>query len=126
MTALAVRLGIISEQVREDPDLAAAMIEQAEVELDLSIDELRELAHGIHPTLLTSLGLAKAIESVAKRSPIQIQLVELPRTRVDAGAEAAAYYVVAEAIANAQKHAHASSIRVRVTEVAGQSADRDR
>jgi signal transduction histidine kinase len=113
LTALAVRLGIASGRVGQDPDAAATAIGEAQTELSLAIDELRELAHGIHPTVLT-LGLAKAIESITARSATPIELLELPSRRVDPAAEATAYYVVAEAITNAQKHARASSIRVRV------------
>ena len=116
LTAVVVRLGIASGQVRDEPDLAAARIEGAQAELSVAIDELRELAHGIHPTLLTRSGLVKAIESMAERSAVPIELVELPSARVDSAAEATAYYLFAETFANAQKHAQASSIRVRVAE----------
>lgn len=119
LTALAVRLGIASGRVRDDPDVAAAMIHDAGRQLSLAIDELRELAHGIHPMLLTRLGLAKAIQSVAERSAVPIELVELPSATVQPAAEATAYYVFAEALTNAQKHARASSIRVRAAEVGG-------
>jgi signal transduction histidine kinase len=81
----------------------------------LAIDELRELAHGIHPAALTTYGLASAISGIAARSALPITLVELPSTRVDEAAEATAYYLFAEILANAQKHAHASSIRARAT-----------
>jgi signal transduction histidine kinase len=119
LTALAVRLGIVSGRIRDDPDAAASTLEKAQIDLDLAIDELRELAHGIHPTLLTNSGLAKAIESVAERSSVPVQLLELPSRRLEPGAESTAYYVVTESIANAQKHARASSIRVRAAESAG-------
>lgn len=119
LSALAVRLGIASERAREDPDLATAVIADAERELVLAIDEVRELAHGLHPTVLTRMGLAKFIEGVAARSAVPIELLELPSLRVDPGAETAAYYVVAEAITNAQKHAHASTIWVRAAVARG-------
>lgn len=114
LTALVVRLNIASEElVREQPDPIAALIEETGAELSVAIDELRELGHGIHPTLLTRLGLSTAIENIAGRSVIPIEVLEVPSTRVDYGAEAAAYYVVAEAVTNAQKHAQATSIRIR-------------
>ncbi len=113
LSALAVRLGIASERAREDPGAATAVIADAERELLLAIDEVRELAHGLHPTVLTRLGLAKFIEGVAARSAVPIELLELPSLRVDPAAETAAYYVVAEAVTNAQKHGHASTIWVR-------------
>jgi signal transduction histidine kinase len=113
LTALAVRLNIVSGRVREEPDAAAALIEGMGAELSLAIDELRELGHGIEPTQLTRFGLSAAIENIAERSAFPIEVLEVPSTRMDYGAEAAAYYVVAEAVTNAQKHARASSIRVR-------------
>jgi signal transduction histidine kinase len=113
LTAVAIRLGIASESARQEPGGGAAAIGRAQTELSLAIEELRELAHGIHPTALTQFGLAKAIESVAERSTVPIEVLELPLTRVDPAAEATAYYVLAEAVTNAQKHARASSIRVR-------------
>jgi signal transduction histidine kinase len=117
LTALAVRLGVASERVRQDPDLAPAVIEDAERELLIAIDEVRELAHGLRPAVLTRLGLAKFIEGIADRSAVPIQLRELPAARLDPAAEAIAYYVVAEAVTNAQKHARASTIWVRAVVV---------
>ncbi len=119
LSALAVRLGMASERGREDPDLAAAVIVDAQQELLLAIDEVRELAHGLHPSVLTRLGLAKFIEGVAARSAVPIELLELPSLRVDPEAETAAYYVVTEAVTNAQKHAHASTIWIRAVVARG-------
>jgi signal transduction histidine kinase len=78
----------------------------------LVIDELRELAHGVHPHVLTDAGLAAAIREIAARSAVPVTLAELPSRRLDGVAEATAYYLVAEALTNAQKHAHATSLRV--------------
>jgi signal transduction histidine kinase len=119
LTALAVHLGLASERSRESPQRAAAAFEDAEAELSLAIDELRELASGIHPTVLTEFGLAEAIRRVAAQSAVPIQLIELPSTRLDDISEATAYYVVAEAVTNARKHAQASSVRVRVAAARG-------
>ena len=94
---------------------ARALLGEAESELQLAIDELRELAHGIHPAVLVDLGLAEAIKSLALRSSIPVRLLELPPRRLDAAAETVGYYVVAEAIANAQKYSGASFIEVRAT-----------
>jgi signal transduction histidine kinase len=113
LTALAVRLGIAADAARQDPIMAAPIIGDAGTELSLAIEELRELARGIHPAVLTRLGLVKAIEGIAERSAVPIELSELPSARVDPAAEATAYYVVAEAVTNAQKHAQASTIRIR-------------
>jgi signal transduction histidine kinase len=89
------------------------MIEEAEAELQAAFDELRELSQGIHPAVLTDLGLADAIRSVAARSTQSIALRELPVRRVDSAAEATGYFVFVEAVTNAQKYARASSIDVR-------------
>jgi signal transduction histidine kinase len=119
LTALAYHLDRSADEARQHPDRAAVLFEEAGVEVSLAIDELRELAHGIHPAVLTDLGLAKAIEVVAARSSVPIKLLELPSVRLDDTAEATAYFVIAEAVTNAQKYSHASTIRVRVADTNG-------
>ena len=111
LSALAVHFRLAVENP-PPPAEAAALIERAGGELSLAIEELRELAHGLPPALLTKLGLAGAIRSIAARSTVPVVLRELPDTRVDDTAEATAYYVIAEAVTNAQRSAQASSIEV--------------
>jgi signal transduction histidine kinase len=111
LTALAYKLRIALEDA-EPTAPETAVLEDAEAELLVAIDEVRELAHGIRPSVLSDLGLANAIKSIAARSIIHITLRELPSSRFDETAEATAYYVVAEAVANAHKHADPSSIVV--------------
>ncbi|MFL5827261.1 MAG: sensor histidine kinase, partial [Thermoleophilaceae bacterium] len=113
LTALTVRLGLASERVTVHPEIGAAALLDAESELAIAIDELRDLAHGLHPTLLTQGGLANAIRGIAQRSVVPVQIVELLSIRLDVAAEATAYYVVAESLANAQKHSRASAIEIR-------------
>jgi signal transduction histidine kinase len=113
LLALAVHLRLAAEQARRAPEQAAVMIEEAERELQDAFDELRELSQGIHPTVLTDLGLANAIRSVAARSAQSITLLELPAQRVETAVEATGYFVFMEAVANAQKYARASTIQVR-------------
>ncbi|HEY6397389.1 MAG TPA: MASE1 domain-containing protein [Solirubrobacteraceae bacterium] len=113
LTSLLIHLGLASEQVQGAPEEAPRLFEEAKRELSLAIDELRELAHGIHPPMLTQYGLAKAIWSLAERSTVPVRVLELPAMRLDDTVEATTYYVVAEALTNAQKYAHSSSIRVR-------------
>jgi signal transduction histidine kinase len=115
LTALAYFLRTAAERVDAEPRAAASMFERAESEVELAIDELRELAHGIHPTVLTDLGLAHALKSVAARSRLRVELAELPTRRTDVTAEATAYYVVSEAVTNAERHAQATTIRIRAT-----------
>jgi signal transduction histidine kinase len=76
--------------------------------------ELRELAHGIYPTVLTQSGLAAALEEVADRLPLPVRLA-VPATRVPPPVEAAAYFVACEALANVVKHASASEVTLTVT-----------
>jgi signal transduction histidine kinase len=113
---LAGQLASAREESRRNPDLAPGLFEDAETHVLIAIDELRDLAHGIHPTILTDLGLAKAIRSLTDGSPVPIQMLKLPSGRLDPTAEATAYYVVAEALTNAQRHARAKQIAIRVIE----------
>jgi signal transduction histidine kinase len=115
LTWLALHLRDAAGVARSEPERASALLDEAESELQLAIDELRELAHGIHPAVLVDLGLAEAIKSLALRSSIPVSLLEVPATRLDEAAETVGYYVVAEAIANAQKYSGASFIQVRAS-----------
>ena len=119
LTMLAGQLATAREESRRNPELAPGLFEDAETHLLIAIDELRDLAHGIHPTILTDLGLAEAVRSLTDGSPVPIRLLELPAGRLDSTAEATAYYVVAEALTNAQRHARAKAITIRVTESGG-------
>ena len=116
LTMLAGQLATAREESRRKPDLAPGLFEDAETHVLIAIDELRDLAHGIHPTILTDLGLAEAIRSLTDGSPVPIRLLELPAGRLNPTAEATAYYVVAEASTNAQRHARAKTITIRVIE----------
>lgn len=119
LTGIMVRLGLAEERVRESPAEATALIETARSELELAIEELRELAHGNHPAVLTKQGLGAAITYMAERSGVQIDSLKLPPARLREPVEATAYYVLAEAVANAQKYAQASSIHVRADAFGG-------
>jgi signal transduction histidine kinase len=119
LTWLAVDMRRGAEQARASPERAAALFERAEVELELAIEELRDLARGIHPSVLTDLGLATAIRGAALRSTIPITLLELPELRLDDNSEATSFYVFAEAVTNVQRHAGASKISVRAAFVDG-------
>ena len=114
LIALLIRLRVAEEQLPQEPGRAAQVLSDAETELETALAELRDLAHGTHPTLLTDLGLAMAIRSTAARASQRIHLVELPAAPVDAAAETIAYYVFLEAITNAQKHAPNAMVSVGV------------
>lgn len=114
LVALLIRLRVAEEQLPEEPGRAAQVLNDAETELEMALQELRELSHGTHPTVLTDLGLATAIRSTAARASQRIHLVELPAAPIDAAAEATAYYVFLEAVTNAQKHAPHALVSVSV------------
>jgi signal transduction histidine kinase len=116
LLALGVRLRLAASSARSDAASTLRALLAAEQELGLAIDELRELSHGTHPSILTELGLADAVRSVAARSSVPVTITSLPVRRMSESAEAIAYYVVAEAVVNAQKHGHASSVVVGVIE----------
>ena len=112
LVLLAVELERAADRIRRRPDQASAALDGARRQLELAIAELREFANGVHPTGLSQLGLATAMRSAAPRSDVPIQFLEVPDRRLDQTTEATAYHVFAEAVANAQQHAEASSIRV--------------
>src|SRR6185436_20459350 len=111
---LVVRLRGAELDSREDPEGAAAMFAQASAEVSLAIDELRHLARGLHPAILTDFGLASAIRDVAARSAVPITIVALPEARLRDTVESTAYFVFAEAVTNAQRYAGATVIHIRV------------
>jgi signal transduction histidine kinase len=96
------------------PEQGVPLLEAAGAEVTLAIEELRQIAHGIHPVAL-NLGLAAAIKSVADRSSVPFAILDLPSERLDDTAEATAYYVLSEAATNAQRYAQATLITVRAT-----------
>jgi signal transduction histidine kinase len=96
-----------------DPALVET-VRSASEELRLAIGELRELARGIHPAILTDEGLGPALRSLVGRSSVPVTLVEVPSGRLSRPVEATAYFVVCEALANLTKYAHAASASVRV------------
>jgi signal transduction histidine kinase len=81
-------------------------------ELQRALEDLRELAHGVHPSVLTQNGLAAALESLAARTPVPVDIAQAPSGRLPAPVEAAAYFVACEGLANAVKHAKASRITI--------------
>ena len=93
----------------------AALLDAAIEELAAGLDELRELASGLHPSVLAERGFVAALEALALRAPIPVELAALPERRLPEQIEAAAYYVVAEALANVQKHADARHVTVSAT-----------
>jgi signal transduction histidine kinase len=101
-----------------DPELEA-VLDSSVGQLQRAVEELRELAHGVHPPILTQGGLPAALEDLAGRLPIPVAVVSVPEERLAPDVEAAAYFVVCEALANVVKHAQASAVTVSLTRVNG-------
>ena len=114
LVALSLTLRLAQARLERDPGSTAALLSGAQEELAAALGELRELARGIHPAVLADRGLDAALEALASRSPVPVRLLELPPERLPAAVEAAAYYVVAEALTNVVKYAHASQAEVAV------------
>jgi signal transduction histidine kinase len=118
LVALAMDLGLARERLASgaDPERAAELVARAHDEAKQAITELRELVRGIHPSVLTDRGLDAALSALAARSPVPVDVqVDLPE-RPSAPIEAAAYFVVAEALTNVAKHSGATAAWVRVTD----------
>jgi signal transduction histidine kinase len=90
------------------------MVVAAQEELRHALEELRELARGIHPAVLSDRGLQAAVEALAVRSPLPVKVVQVPGERLPEPVEAAAYFLVAEALTNVTKYAQASAVTVDV------------
>ncbi|MFD3552701.1 sensor histidine kinase [Streptomyces goshikiensis] len=114
LVALAMGLGLAKEKLLEDPEGAAAMVDEAHGEVKLALQELRDLARGIHPAVLTDRGLDAALSSVASRCVVPVKVaVDLP-ARPAAAIEGIAYFVVSELLQNVSKHAQARGAGVEV------------
>ena len=114
LVALSLTMRLAQVNVHKDPAKAEAMLAAAHDELTLALGELRELARGIHPAVLSDRGLGAALEALAGRAPIAVDLADVPEERLPEPIEAAAYFVVAEALTNVVKYAHASQATVSV------------
>jgi signal transduction histidine kinase len=105
LTALAIRLGQARQRCVADPQSAAAMLDEARQELRLALAELRDLAHGIYPAVLTNDGLTAALHGVARRAPVPVKVAGTGVGRLAAEVEAAVYFCCVEALQNATTHA---------------------
>jgi PAS domain S-box-containing protein len=114
LVTLALSLRLALAKLDSDPAAARAVLAGAGEELALALDELRELARGLHPAVLTDRGLRAAVEMLAGRARLLVEIVDMPDVRLPEPVEAAAFYLIAEALTNVTKYAQASSVRVRV------------
>src|SRR5918992_658692 len=115
LVALALDLKLVQTRLEDDPQAAARLLASAREELDLALEELRELARGLHPTVLTERGLRAALQQLARRALMPVRLEAPLSGRLPENVEATAYYLVAEALTNATKHARATEAVVRLT-----------
>jgi signal transduction histidine kinase len=114
LVALSLQVNLARAKIDDDPATAATLLDSAREELAQALDELRELARGIHPAILTDQGLGPALTALAERSPVPVEIGPLPAQRLPSSVEAAAYFVVSEALANVAKYADATHATVRV------------
>ena len=114
LVSLSLQLGLISQQLERDPAAAKELLDGARTEARAALEDLRELARGIHPAVLTDRGLGPALEALADRAPLPVEVAAVPEERLPAPVEAAAYFVVAESLTNVAKYARASHAEVRV------------
>jgi signal transduction histidine kinase len=119
LIALSLDLRRLEERLGDDPD-SQARLDQARQEIAASLEELRAVARGIHPAIVSGHGLAVALESLAARATVPVRLTVDLDERVSESVEVAAYYVVSESLANIGKHAQASSATVGVTRANGE------
>jgi signal transduction histidine kinase len=118
LIALSLELGLLEEQLTDH--LARTRVDEARREITLSLEELRDVARGIHPAVLTGHGLAVALESIAARAPVPVRLAVEIEGRLPEQVEVAAYYVVSESLANIGKHAKATHATAKIARAKGQ------
>lgn len=115
-TRMSLKLAI--ERLRRgDVDGAREVVVEADHQLEGAVDELRALAQGIHPAVLTEEGIGAALEVLARRSSVPVELDDVPDGRLPAPVETAVYFVVSEALCNVTKHAQATRAAVTIRQV---------
>ena len=115
MVAVAVTLSLAEARFASDPESAFKLIAQAREEAQAAVKELRELARGIHPAVLSDRGLGAALEALAARAPVPVEVSGVPDGSLGHEIEACAYFVTAEALTNVAKYAHASAAWVELS-----------
>jgi signal transduction histidine kinase len=115
MVAVAVTLGLAEQRFKTDPQAAVELVAQAREEAQAAVKELRELARGIHPAVLSDHGLGPALEALASRAPVPVDVSGVPDCALAHEIEVCAYFVTAEALTNVAKYARASSASVELS-----------
>ena len=113
LIALSLELRLLEQRVNGDPDLTVCL-DHARRQIAISLEELRDVARGLHPAVVSGHGLAVALEQLAARGPVPVRLAVALNERLDEPLEVAAYYVVCESLTNIAKHARARSASVEV------------
>jgi signal transduction histidine kinase len=121
LVSVALGLSMVDAKLEDDPGSARELLTETQDDLTRGLEELRELARGLHPALLTERGLGPALNALLTRAPLPVEIEELPAERLTAPVEAAAYYVIAEAITNVAKYAHASRATVSISRSDGRA-----
>ncbi len=116
LVSLALKLQMARGRVESDPRGAIEILDGASAELEQTLAELRELARGIHPAVLSDRGLDAALLALAHRAPLPVEVGEMPAGRLPEQVEAAAYYVVAESLTNVVRYAEASRAKVDISQ----------
>jgi signal transduction histidine kinase len=119
LVAAALELTILDRRLDRDAESARSVLDRAREHLDQGLVELRDLARGIHPAVLTERGLEAAVIALVQRAPVPVELDVAVPERLDAGIEAAAYFVVSEALTNVAKYAGADTANVHVRSSGG-------
>ncbi|HEY6652650.1 MAG TPA: histidine kinase, partial [Solirubrobacterales bacterium] len=114
LVGLALDLRLAREKLDDDPLAAGAMLDEASAALAMATEELRELARGIHPAILSDRGLEAAVESLAQRAPLAVDIDASVDGRLPEPVEAAAYFVVSEALTNVVRHSGANRAEVGI------------
>ena len=114
LVTLSLSLRLALQRLDSDPEATRTALADASDELELALNELRELARGLHPAVLSDRGLRAAVEALAGRMPVPVEIAEIPEDRLPEAVEAAAYYLIAEALTNVTKYAEASCVRIRI------------
>jgi signal transduction histidine kinase len=119
LVSVSIALGLATSALATRPEEAREIVSSAQRELGDALAELRELARGIHPAILTAQGLPAALDALGARVPVPVELDVAPG-RLTEAVEAAAYYVVAETVTNAVKYAEAQRVRVEIARAEGE------
>jgi PAS domain S-box-containing protein len=114
LTNVALKLQIAASRVAEGPDVTGPLLDEAQADLAVAIEELRELARGIHPAMLAEYGLGHALAGLAERAPVDVEITAVPTERLAETLEVVSYYVVAEGLTNIAKYAKADRATVSV------------